>query len=80
MNYMIQHYLKTAIRNLLKYKTHSIISAICLSVGMTCFSIIHFFINEIDGASRNLFRTKDFNPDDQFQPRSRRMGVESQFF
>ena len=23
MNYMIQHYLKTAIRNLLKYKTHS---------------------------------------------------------
>mgnify|MGYP006998787417 CR=1 FL=1 len=25
MNYMIQHYLKTAIRNLLKYKTHSII-------------------------------------------------------
>lgn len=42
MNYMIQHYLKTAIRNLLKYKTHSIISAICLSVGMTCFSIIHF--------------------------------------
>ena len=26
MNYMIQHYLKTAIRNLLKYKTHSIIS------------------------------------------------------
>ena len=54
MNYMIQHYLKTAIRNLLKYKTHSIISAICLSVGMTCFSIIHFFINEIDGASRNM--------------------------
>ena len=45
MNYMIQHYLKTAIRNLLKYKTHSIISAICLSVGMTCFSIIHFFID-----------------------------------
>lgn len=37
MNYMIQHYLKTAIRNLLKYKTHSIISAICLSVWYDLF-------------------------------------------
>jgi len=68
MNYMIQHYLKTAIRNLLKYKTHSIISAICLSVGMTCFSIIHFFNNEMmEHHVTCPISNKDFNPDDQFQ-------------
>ena len=27
---MILHYLKVALRNLLKYKTHSFISALCL--------------------------------------------------
>ena len=51
---MILHHLKIAIRSLLKYKTHCLISAICLSVGMTCFCIVHFYINEIDGATRRL--------------------------
>lgn len=41
---MIIHYLKTALRNLLKYKTHSIISAICLSVGFVCYGIINAII------------------------------------
>lgn len=51
---MILHHLKIAIRSLLKYKTHCLISAICLSVGMTCFCIVHFYISEIDGATRRL--------------------------
>ena len=36
---MIRHYIKTAFRNLLKYKAQNIISIIGLSVGILCFSI-----------------------------------------
>ena len=34
---MIAHYLKTSLRNLLKCKTHSLISALCLAVGIVCY-------------------------------------------
>lgn len=34
---MITHYLKVAFRNLVKYKTQTLISIIGLSVGFTCF-------------------------------------------
>lgn len=37
---MITHYLKVALRNLLKYKAHSFISAICLAIG------IHLFLSD----------------------------------
>ncbi len=36
---MIIHYLKVAFRNLLKYKTQSIISIVGLAVGFTCFAL-----------------------------------------
>lgn len=36
---MIKHYIKTAFRNLLKYKTQNFISIIGLAVGILCFSI-----------------------------------------
>ncbi len=36
---MIQHYLKIAFRNLLKYKTQSIISIVGLAMGFTCFAL-----------------------------------------
>ncbi len=36
---MILHYLKVAFRNLLKYKTQSIISIVGLAVGFTCFAL-----------------------------------------
>lgn len=36
---MIQHYLKVALRNLLKYKTQNLISTIGLAVGLLCFSV-----------------------------------------
>ena len=32
---MIKHYLKVALRNLMNFKVHSLISAICLATGIT---------------------------------------------
>lgn len=48
---MIAHYLKVALRNLLKYKTHSLISALCLAVGITAFSLMYFFIHQLESDS-----------------------------
>ena len=36
---MITHYLKVAVRNLLKYKTQSVISILGLAVGFVCFAL-----------------------------------------
>ena len=36
---MLLHYLKVAVRNLLKYKTQSIISMVGLAVGFACISL-----------------------------------------
>ena len=44
---MIVHYLKIAVRNLLKYRTHSLISALCLAVGITFFTLVSHFINGV---------------------------------
>ncbi len=49
---MITHYLKVALRNLLKYKTHSLISVLCLAIGITCFSLMNSFINGIDSVKK----------------------------
>lgn len=43
---MIFHYLKVSLRNLLKYKTHSLISALCLAVGIVCYTLVCFFMLE----------------------------------
>lgn len=40
---MIKHYLKVALRNLMNFKVHSLISAICLAIGITCFSMMNYF-------------------------------------
>lgn len=45
---MKTHYLKIALRNLLKYKTHSFISALCLSIGIVSFSLMYIFIHQIN--------------------------------
>lgn len=42
---MIQHYLKIAFRNILKYKTQSIISIVGLAIGFTCFSLANLWIH-----------------------------------
>lgn len=44
---MLLHHLKTAWRNLLKYKTQNIISILCLSVGVVCFSVMFQFMYHI---------------------------------
>lgn len=51
---MIAHYLKIALRNLLKYKVHSFISVICLAVGITCFSLMNYFIDAISSGGEDL--------------------------
>lgn len=42
---MIQHYFKISFRNILKYKTQSIISIIGLAVGFTCFALSNLWIH-----------------------------------
>ena len=42
---MIQHYLKIAIRNLLKYKTQTIISIVGLAIGFTCFALATLWVH-----------------------------------
>jgi len=44
---MIKHYLKIALRNLWNYKVHSLISVVCLSVGITCFSLMNYFLDTV---------------------------------
>lgn len=46
---MIKHYLKVALRNLMNFKVHSLISAICLAIGITCFSMMNYFIGAVAG-------------------------------
>ena len=36
---MLKHYLKIAIRNLLKYRSQSFISILGLAIGFTCFAL-----------------------------------------
>lgn len=50
---MIVHYLKVAMRNLWKYRIHSIISVLCLAVGITFYTAISLFISRL-GAFRDL--------------------------
>lgn len=44
---MIIHYLKVALRSLWKYRTHSLISAICLAVGITFFAVMSMYVTRI---------------------------------
>lgn len=44
---MIYHYMKVALRNLLKYRTHSIISVLCLAIGITFFTLVSHFVNSV---------------------------------
>lgn len=49
------HHLKTAWRNLLKYKTQNIISIACLAVGVVCFAVVF----QVGSAYlKNLYYTK----------------------
>ena len=41
---MTIHYLKVALRNLWKYKTNTLISLVCLAIGITCFCMTELMI------------------------------------
>ncbi len=64
---MIRHYFKVATRNLLKYKTQTLISIVGLAVGFTCFALSALWIryemtydNFHEGAERTyLIRVQD---------------------
>ncbi len=43
---MIRHYIKIAFRNSLKHKTQNIITIFCLSIGILCFSIVYYYVNQ----------------------------------
>ena len=59
---MITHYLKVAVRNLLKYKTQNLISIGGLAVGLFCFCICFYisrFVGSIDTCFENHERIAD---------------------
>ena len=45
---MIIHYLKISLRNLWKYKTHSLISALCLAVGIVCYILVSMYCQKME--------------------------------
>ena len=55
---MITHYLKVAIRNLLKYKTQNLISIVGLSVGLFCFCVC-FYISRFVGSVDKCFENHE---------------------
>ena len=74
---MIIHYLKVAIRNLLKYKTQSIVSIVGLAIGFACFALANLWIHyemtydcQFDGADRfYLLYKKDLLNDTGYSTR-----------
>ena len=61
---MVIHYLKVAFRNLLKYKTQSLISTLGLAFGFLCFALASLWVrhemtydNFHDGADR-IYRVR----------------------
>ena len=65
---MITHYLKVAIRNLLKYKTQNLISIVGLAVGLFCFCICFYisrFVGCVDKCFENYERTADIYVTDE---------------
>ena len=61
---MLRHYIKMAMRHLLKYKIQNLISIVGLSVGILCFSICLYcsrFISEVDSCFSNKELIADIN-------------------
>ncbi len=46
---MTIHYLKVALRNLWKYKTNTLISLVCLAIGITCFCMTELMLKHAFG-------------------------------
>ena len=55
---MIKHYLKVAVRNLLKYKIQNLISIVGLAVGLFCFCVC-FYISRFVGSVDECFENHE---------------------
>lgn len=44
---MVSHNLKVAVRNLMKYKIQTLLSIICIAVGITAFSLVQSFLDNV---------------------------------
>ena len=65
---MLTHYLKVALRNLLKYKTQNLISVVGLAVGLFCFCICFYisrFVGSVDKCFENHERIADIYVTDE---------------
>ena len=65
---MLTHYLKVALRNLLKYKTQNLISVVGLAVGLFCFCICFYisrFVGSVDKCFENYERIADIYVTDE---------------
>lgn len=52
---MILHHIKIAVRNLLKYRIQNLISILCLAVGIVCFSMVNYYLNQqLDNPDKHL--------------------------
>lgn len=61
---MIQHYIKVAFRNLLKYKTQNLISTVGLAVGLLCFCVCFYcsrYMQSMDQCFANYHRLVDIS-------------------
>lgn len=71
---MLRHYIKMAMRHLLKNKIQNLISIVGLSVGILCFSICLYcsrFISEVDSCFSNKELIADiYNPQIQISAES----------
>ena len=47
---MLLHYLKIAVRQMGKYRSHQLISALCLAVGIICFAYAWLFVYMVEQA------------------------------
>ena len=65
---MLLHYLKVAVRNLLKYKTQSIISMVGLAVGFACISLSAYWnyyevtYDSFQPNAERIYRVRNISP------------------
>ena len=55
---MLLHYIKIAVRQLLKYKLHTAVSLLCMSLGLVLFG----FVDSLFELDKELTRIIDFMP------------------
>jgi len=56
---MILHYLKTALRNILKHKTQTVVSILGITAGIVCFSVCTYYVRAIYRGDSEFPRFKE---------------------